>query len=125
MKIEQNTINRTIVNVTEDEVIQSFKVSYMDAIADADREDLAGLTRAFAKDSELIDQRNYGRLFSEGSSMMVLPSEAFRVIEDFFVAKKLLLQQHGPSTADLNELVILIHCEGSAVINIAERDIDY
>jgi len=124
MKIEQNTINRTIVNVTEDEVIQSFKTSYMDAIADADREDLAGLTRAFAKDSELIDQQNYGRLFSEGSSMMVLPSEAFTVIEDFFVAKKLLLQKHGPGTADLNELVILIHCK-DLVVHIAERDIDY
>ena len=125
MKIEQNTINRTIVNVTEDEVIQSFKTSYMDAIADADREDLAGLTRAFAKDSELIDQQNYIRLFRDGSTMMILPSEAFQVIEDFFVAKKLVLEKHGPGTADLNELVILIHCEGSAVINIAERDINY
>jgi len=124
MKIEQNTINRTIVNVTEDEVVQSFKTSYMDAIADADREDLQSLTRAFAKDSELIDQRNYGRLFSEGSTMMILPPEAFTVLEDFFVAKKLLLQKHGPGTADLNELVILIHCK-DVVINIAERDIDY
>jgi len=124
MKIEQNTINRTIVNVTEDEVIQSFKVSYMDVIANDDREDLQSLTRAMAKDSELIDQQNYSRLFSEGSTMMLLPAAAFQVIEDFFVAKKLLLQKHGPGTADLNELVILIHCK-DVVINIAERDIDY
>jgi hypothetical protein len=124
MKIEQNTINRTIVNVTEDEVMQSFKTSYMDAIADADREDLQGLTRAMAKDSELIDQRNYHRLFSEGSTMMLLPAAAFQVIEDFFVAKKLVLEKHGPATAALNELVILIHC-GDLMVKIAERDIDY
>jgi len=121
MKIEQNIINRTIVNVTEDEVIQNFKVSYMDAIADADREDLAGLTRSFAKDSELIDQQNYIQLFRDGSTMMILPPEAFQVIEDFFTTKK----KHGACTAGTNELVVQIHCAGSMVITILERDIDY
>jgi hypothetical protein len=125
MKIEQNTINRTVVNVTEDELVKSFKESYIDAIAESDREDLQSLTRAFAKDAEIINQQNYIRLFRDGSTMMILPSEAFTVIEDFFVAKKLVLEKHGPGTADLNELVILIHCEGSMVVTVQESDISY
>jgi len=119
MKIEQNIIHRTIVNVTEDELVKSFKVSYMDAIAESDREDLQSLTWAFAKDAEIINQQNYIRLFRDGSTMMILPSEAFQAVEDYFIAK------HAAATPSNNELVILIHCEGSMVVTVQESDIDY
>ena len=120
MKIEQNTIKRTTINISEVEIMQNLKVSYSDAIADSNPKELVQVTQEFARASKLLVSHDFVSLFREGMTMLMLPAEAYPVIDEFFVNKK----QHGACTAGTNELEILIHCEHQ-VITVKESDIEY
>lgn len=122
MKIEQERIHRTIVRITEDEVVQNFKECYQDVFADSDKEDLVQLARSFYDDCKQLVDRNFRKLFNDGMTMMLLGKDSFHAVDRFFLDKRKAERDNNLSYK--MELVVVIDC-GDEMITVEEAAINY
>lgn len=122
MKVEQQTIKRTVVRITEDELVQNFKECYQDVFMDADREDLPHMAKSYWEDCKNVVDRNYRKLFNDGMTMMLLGANAFDTVDKFFLEKRRI--KSDPNHPFQLELVIVIDC-GDEMVTVEEANINY
>lgn len=122
MKVEQQTIKRTIVRITEDQLVQNFKECYQDVFMDSDKEDLPHLAKSYWDDCKNVVDRNYRKLFNDGMTMMLLGKESFDVVDRFFLDKRRAERDNNLSYQ--MELVIVIDC-GDEMVTVEEADVNY
>lgn len=122
MKIENQTIKRIVVRITEDEAIANFKDCYQDVFADSDKEDLVHLAKSFYDDCKQLVDRNYRKLFNDGMTMMLLGKDAFHNVDQFFLDKRRAERNNNLSYQ--MELVIVIDC-GDEMVTVEEADVNY
>ena len=122
MKVEQEQIHRTIVRVTEDELVQNFKECYQDIFADADKEDLVQLSKSFYDDCKSLVDRNFRKLFNDGMTMMLLGKDSFHAVDRFFLDKRKAERQNNLSYK--MEIMVVIDC-GDEMIIVQEEDLNY
>ena len=122
MKVEQQTIKRTTVRITEDELVQNFKECYQDVFMDSDKEDLPHLAKSYWEDCKNVVDRNYRKLFNDGMSMMLLGKDAFHTVDQFFLEKRRAERNNNLSYQ--MELVVVIDC-GDEMVTVEEAAINY
>ena len=123
MKVEQEQIHRTVVRITEDELVQNFKECYQDVFMDSDKEDLPHLAKSYWDDCKNVVDRNYRKIFRDGMTMMLLGGgDAFDIVDRFFVEKRKAVEQNNLSYK--MEIMVVIDC-GDEMITIEEENLNY
>ena len=122
MKVEQEQIHRTIVRVTEDELVKNFKECYVDIFADADKEDLVQLSKSFYDDCKSLVDRNFRKLCNDGMTMMLLGKNSFPDVDRFFIEKRRAARQNSLSYK--MEIMVVVDC-GDEMIIIQEENLNY
>lgn len=122
MKIDLQRINRTVINIDEEELIQNFKESYQDVLMEADREDMPNLSKSYWEDCKNVYDRNYRKLFNDGMTMMLLGHGAFKAVDDYFQAKRKAERDNNLSYQ--MEIVVNINCDNET-ITIEEHNLQY
>ena len=119
-KVEHRRINRTVVSITEDELLKNLKSTYADIILDTDREDLASVVNGFLNDCREVEQQRYVKLFRDGMTMMLLGDTLGTTVDKFFIEKK---KPKHYDTGDM-EILVVIDC-GDHMQTIYEQDLQY
>lgn len=123
MKIDLQRINRTVINIDEEELIENFKASWQEVLMECDREDLDSLGKSYWEDCKSVVDRNYRKLFNDGMTMMLLGPDAFKAVDGYFQTKRSAQPQFAAEPFQM-EIVVHINCENET-ITIEEHNLQY
>lgn len=123
MKIDLQRINRTVVNIDEEELIENFKASWQEVLMECDREDMPNLSKSYWEDCKNVYDRNYRKLFNDGMTMMLLGPDAFKAVDGYFQTKRVAQPQFAAEPFQM-EIVVNINCENET-ITIEEHNLQY